>query len=880
MHWDLQTYLPGLFHQDDRMSMANGLESRVPLADPRLVAFAFQCGFDLKFRDGASKWILRQAVADSIPREVITRRKVGFDTPALSWMREKHWGFVRDTLLSKRARERGLWSPRAVEQLLAGADRNPDWFDTAWKVLCVESWAQLFLDRREGAGAPGAEARAFVPSFDAASAGERLTVRQRIAAAPGEVLHAVQEVRELGLDATFFRVGWEARVRSGLMPILERAKVTAPFGALWRSPLPAPQAVAKAVRPCIPPAALDGLLHTARAAARGRILCFSRWDADFGDPIDWHLNPVSGRRWNPSLHWSKVLVDEPRVGDVKFTWEVGRFPQAYQLARAAAFFPELRAELARAIASQMVGFAQENPFRLGVHWNSGQEIGLRMMAWLFAWRVLGDEPALQAAAPVLARELCESAVHVEEHRSYAAKAVHNNHLVAEALAGLVAATALPDAPEASRWQRDSIRILDQQADEQFYEDGAYIQQSHNYQRTAMQLYLAGAYFMRQRGEQVPVPWVAALERGLAFLVAHQNPADGRLPNFGANDGSMPLQLSTCDFSSYRPTLQAASILTRGERLYEPGPWDETAAWLLGPEALQVPLARPSFRSVSFTATGYHILRATDPSSFCTFRCGTLRDRFSQIDMLHVDVFWRGQNVLVDAGSYRYNGADTWHDHFMETGSHNTVTLDGRNQMLHYRRFKNLYPPRAQLLRFEAHDGWSLCEGEHEGYLRYAGGCVHRRSVLLAAGGLWVVANHFLGEGEHDLRLHWLGGEFPFAADAEQGRMELATPKGPFTVAVFDAAGRARPCTVIAGREQPPRGWLSRYYGEKVAVPSMAVEERSAFPTTLVSVLCAGAPAVAVHAEHWRVSAGPLSVEFDLRNGRLVPAPAKSTEEAA
>ncbi len=96
MYWDAQTYLTGLFHQDDRMSMAVSLESRVPLADPRLVRFAFRTGFDVKFRGGASKWLLRQAVSDILPQSVLTRRKVGFDTPVESWMKTRHSGFVRD----------------------------------------------------------------------------------------------------------------------------------------------------------------------------------------------------------------------------------------------------------------------------------------------------------------------------------------------------------------------------------------------------------------------------------------------------------------------------------------------------------------------------------------------------------------------------------------------------------------------------------------------------------------------------------------------------------------------------------------------------------------------------------------------------------------
>ena len=145
LHWDVQTYLPGLFQQDDRMSMANGLESRVPLADPRLVRFAFQCDFGLKYRDGASKWILRKAVADVIPPFVLSRRKVGFDTPTVSWMKGPHFDFVRDVLLSKSARERGLWHTNGLERIIDNRS-HPLWHDVVWKALCIETWAKVFLD--------------------------------------------------------------------------------------------------------------------------------------------------------------------------------------------------------------------------------------------------------------------------------------------------------------------------------------------------------------------------------------------------------------------------------------------------------------------------------------------------------------------------------------------------------------------------------------------------------------------------------------------------------------------------------------------------------------------------------------------------------------
>jgi len=145
LHWDMQTYLTGLFQQDDRMSMANSLESRVPIADPRVVRFALHTGFDLKLRGGATKWVLRRAVSDVIPSFVLGRRKVGFDTPAESWMRDRHPGFVRDLLLSKAARERGLYDSNAIARLL-GNPRTPYWFDVVWKLASIEAWASTFLD--------------------------------------------------------------------------------------------------------------------------------------------------------------------------------------------------------------------------------------------------------------------------------------------------------------------------------------------------------------------------------------------------------------------------------------------------------------------------------------------------------------------------------------------------------------------------------------------------------------------------------------------------------------------------------------------------------------------------------------------------------------
>jgi asparagine synthase (glutamine-hydrolysing) len=323
-------------------------------------------------------------------------------------------------------------------------------------------------------------------------------------------------------------------------------------------------------------------------------------------------------------------------------------------------------------------------------------------------------------------------------------------------------------------------------------------------------------------------------------------------------------------------------MTRQERVFHCGPWDEMAAWFCGPSALDLPLRKVNRTSVSFSPTGYHVLRGRQPENFAAFRCGTILDRFSQIDMLHLDVWWRGHNVLADPGSYLYNGPEEWHDHFLCTESHNTVQVDGRDQMLHYRKFKCLYWTRAELTRFEDNADWALCEGEHHGYQRHPGRCLHRRSVLFLKDDLWIVVDRMEGSGTHLVRLHWLGGDFPYRTGLDgQASLQLETPDGSFHIAVFDGSGKPLSGDVVAGQSDPPRGWLSRYYGEKVPVPSLSVEVSERLPLTMVSILGAHVPSVSVTASTWSVTAGDRVVEFELnadgiiqpRSSTLAPVPA-------
>lgn len=153
LYFDLKTHLQSLLQVEDRTSMAWGLESRVPLLDYRLIEHMASVPPVIKFRDGHLKHLYRRAVKHLVPDEVFARRdKMGFPVPLNEWMKGDMGGFVRDILLDKRARERGLLCPRLVEKQMENQSR---FSRGIWGAMCLELWHRAFID---DAGAQGAGA--------------------------------------------------------------------------------------------------------------------------------------------------------------------------------------------------------------------------------------------------------------------------------------------------------------------------------------------------------------------------------------------------------------------------------------------------------------------------------------------------------------------------------------------------------------------------------------------------------------------------------------------------------------------------------------------------------------------------------------------------
>lgn len=132
----------------DKMSMAAGVEVRVPFLDLDLVEFSQEIPADLKQRGSIGKWVLKKAMEPYLPKEVIYRPKSGFGAPLRRWMRFELRELLGDLLSERSLRERGLFNPVAVHRLIAANDAGKlDASYTLLSLLCVELWCRRFIDQ-------------------------------------------------------------------------------------------------------------------------------------------------------------------------------------------------------------------------------------------------------------------------------------------------------------------------------------------------------------------------------------------------------------------------------------------------------------------------------------------------------------------------------------------------------------------------------------------------------------------------------------------------------------------------------------------------------------------------------------------------------------
>jgi asparagine synthase (glutamine-hydrolysing) len=147
-HFDFKTSLPALLQVEDRMSMAHGLESRVPFLDHPVVEFAATMPADIKFKDGTLKMILVNSMKKELPQEILDRKnKMGFPVPLNDWLKKGAvYDYVNDIFHAEKAKTRQYFNN---EEIVAGLTKQNTFGRKTWGLLSLEIWQQEFHDQHE-----------------------------------------------------------------------------------------------------------------------------------------------------------------------------------------------------------------------------------------------------------------------------------------------------------------------------------------------------------------------------------------------------------------------------------------------------------------------------------------------------------------------------------------------------------------------------------------------------------------------------------------------------------------------------------------------------------------------------------------------------------
>ena len=412
------------------------------------------------------------------------------------------------------------------------------------------------------------------------------------------------------------------------------------------------------------------VISIADKAIKGKIIGFSSIEMDYGFPINWHLNPLTNKTIDKNLKWFNIPDFDTKYGDIKGVWEISRFTHFYYFLRSYMITKDIKYYYA--FSNQLSDWIKNNHYSYGPNFKCGQEATLRMINSLIAYEVFKSYNLTSKKDEENVKKIVETSYRkVQSNFFYAHKCIKNNHTLTEITGLIIGAWCSND----DKSLKNAYVLLNDEIDSQFFEDGGYIQYSFNYQRFALQLMEFILKISTRFKYNITMKNREKLKKSVLQLFQLQDES-GLLPNYGSNDGSLIFPLHVLDYLNYKPIINSLYALLTNSRLYEHGDHDEELLWFLDNKIHKLDKDLIRKVSSSFTSSGLYSLR--DNSNHMMIVSKLFKSRPAQMDQLHIDLWYRGINVLCDSGTYSY--ASKFGENLSLTSAHNTLKVQGVEQM--------------------------------------------------------------------------------------------------------------------------------------------------------------------------------------------------------
>lgn len=496
-----------------------------------------------------------------------------------------------------------------------------------------------------------------------------------------------------------------------------------------------------------------------------------------GPEIRWRRDYQHGRESGLEYFRRIPYLDFSIVGDHKFIWELNRHQHLVLLGQAYALTGTK--EYPRELFAQIESWLEQNPFQRGINWASALEVAFRGLSWIWIYHLTAEAMPEDFRRRFLTG-LYRHGRHLAENLSVYFSP--NTHLLGEAVALHALGVLFPGFPESERWRTRGTGVVEAQLAFQVRADGSHFEQSTYYHVYALDFFLF--YYLIAGRPKHMEPVLARMADYLDWLLG---PAR-RMAFSGDDDGGRLFHPFGERDRFGRATLTTCGILLANER------WigsreivAEQAAWWLGAEHLAAARLEqaPPIGGRRFEESGTVFLQSGD--LFVQFDAGPLGwggAGHSHADTLSVLVWFRGEPVFIDPGTYTYVADPEARNWFRGTAAHNTISIEGQDQAQAAGPFRWNSKPEVELSAWRADASGGMAQAA----CRY-NGLTHRRSILLESGRLLVLDEVDGPAGEHDSRQIWQLGlaaskvHLSFSSPAIEEASQLSSAYG------VKAAGR-------------------------------------------------------------------------------------------
>jgi hypothetical protein len=559
----------------------------------------------------------------------------------------------------------------------------------------------------------------------------------------------------------------------------------------------------------------------------------------FSSKIDWQVDFKNGYQWDGREYYynSYKHLDYQKKGiqaDILIPWELSRFQHLFTLGKA--YWYTDNPKYVQEFVEEIETWLESNPLHFGINWISSMEVSIRAINWIAGYYFF-----------------CNSSILTEEFKNKFFKSLYshgrfildrvangnpNNHYLTGLAGLLVLGLLFQDTPEGGKWLDKSVKCLEEEIYNQFYEDGVNMESSTDYNIYSVEIFLFCSLIYQRNGKKFSHRFHQQLEKIVDFIPYIVKP-DGNLLTVGDIANTQLFKMGKYEDAPGINSLfcSAAHLLNR-EDLLKYSNIDEESFWLLGYD-LNYKFAELSYEvfrkleSHAFQDGGYYVMR--DDDHYMAIYTGSPEPKGSNghrhNDALSFELYAPDKSFIVDPGSYVYTEDPDMRNMFRSSRYHNKVVVDNmeENHLHNNSVFKIDLESHVKPGTFISNNDYDYFKGELTGYGRIKPPISQEREVYFdKKDKYWILMDTVFGEGKHQLDQY-----FHFAplsvVNLDEEHLVVITDEEDGNLAVIPLDSGGLEVDII-------EGWVSTSYGEKKSAPILMYSKYSKLPAHFCTLL--------------------------------------------